>query len=244
MQELVLTAALAAGIFVVAGAAQAVTGFGMALAAVPLLSLFVETGSVVVGAVAVGAVFTGAAWWRERAYADLVVARRLSGAALVGMPAGLVALAVLSERALTLLIGVVVLVMVAAVARQVPLPSGVVAQRVAGVASGGLLTSTSMNGPPLVLVLHGAGLSPRAFRATLQAVFCVQGLVGIAGFAVLGYVDPPAAAVAVGGWCGVPLGWVAGDRVFHRMSPEVFRRVVLLGLAVTALVALLDAALA
>lgn len=243
MEPLFASAAISAAIFVLAGTAQAVSGFGLALAAVPLLSFTVETEAAVVGTVMVMTAITGMAWWRERAHTEPAVARRLSLTAIAGMPVGLAVIAVLPERSLTLLIGIVVLVLVAALACKVRLPTGVPTQRVAGVASGALLTSTSMNGPPLVLVLHGSGMSPRCFRATLQAVFCVQAALGVVGFAVLGHISSLAAAVAVGGCTGVPLGWAAGDRLFHRIAPATFRVVVLVGLAVSALMSLRSALL-
>lgn len=226
-----------AGVFLFAGVAQAVTGFGLALAAVPILSLFLETGSAVVGTVAGGAVMMGFVCWRERHHVEVVVARRLSTAAVAGMPIGFVAIALLSESMLTLVICVVVLGLVVALARDMRLPSGTSTQWIAGVTSGALLTSTSMNGPPLVLALHGARMAPRRFRATLQAVFCIQGVIGTAGFIVLGHVDTLAAAVWVGACCGIWPGWQLGDRLFGLMSPVVFRRVILAGLALTAVVA-------
>lgn len=241
MGELVLIGVASAAVFVLAGTAQAATGFGMALAALPLLTLVVDPVPAVVGTVAVSAVVTALAWRRERGHVDREAARRLAATGVVGMPLGLVALAVLSERTLVLVIAGVVLLLVAALAADVRLPSGRVVQGVAGVTSGALLTSTSMNGPPLVLALHGARLAPRTFRATLQAVFCVQDVLALGAFLVVGLVDPVATAIAIGGSLAVPLGWRLGDRLFHRLDADVFRRVVLGGLVLSVAVAVAGA---
>lgn len=240
---LLAVAGLAALIFGVAGVAQAVTGFGLALAAVPLLVLFLRPEQAVVTAVAVGAVITAIAWRRERAHVDVASARRLTGFALLGLPLGILALKLLSERLLTALVAVTVLTLVLAMRLRVRIPSGPTAVAVAGVASGALLTSTAMNGPPLVLVLQAAGHPPRTFRATLQAIFFLQGLVALVAFVALGSFDAVVAAASIGGVVGVRIGWAIGERIFDRLQPQTFQRAVTGLLVVSALVAGFDALL-
>lgn len=128
-----------------------------------------------VAATAVGAVFTGFTAYRERAHVDRPVAQRFVWAGLVGLPLGLAALRLLTAAQLTLLMAVVLLGLVALLAARVRLPAGRGAQVAAGVTSGALLTSTGMNGPPLVVVAHALRMPPRRFRGTLQAVFGVRG---------------------------------------------------------------------
>ena len=106
-------------------------------------------------------------------------------------------------------------------------------------ASGALLTSTGMNGPPLVLVLRDE--APHRFRATLQATFCLQDAVAVVAFVALGQVGAPVLVAAAAGVLGMPLGWRLGDAVFRRLSPERFRVLVLAGLAATGTVALVGA---
>ena len=243
LDALLVIGGLAALIFVVAGIAQAVTGFGLALAAMPLLVLFIDPEQAVMIAVAVGAVITAIAWRRERAHVDVASARRLTGFAMLGLPVGLLALTLLSERLLTGLVAVTVLTLVLAMRLRLSIPSGPTAVRVAGVASGALLTSTAINGPPLVLVLQAAGHPPRTFRATLQAVFCLQDLLALVAFAVLGSYDLVVAAGSLGGVVGVRVGWAIGERIFDRLRPETFQRGVTGLLVVSALVAGLDALL-
>ena len=232
---------LAALIFVVAGIAQAVTGFGLALAAMPLLVLFIHPEQAVMIAVAVGAVITAIAWRRERAHVDMASARRLTGYGVLGLPFGLLALTLLSQRLLTVLVAVTVLTLVIATRLRLRIPSGPTAVGVAGVASGALLTATAMNGPPLVLVLQAAGHPARTFRATLQAVFCLQDLLALVAFAVLGSYDLVVAAGSLGGVVGVRVGWAIGERIFDRLRPQTFQRAVAGLLVVSALVAGLDA---
>ncbi|UUZ59389.1 TSUP family transporter [Nocardioides sp. B-3] len=154
------------------------------------------------------------------------------------MPVGVVALMSFDEHSLTALVALALLLAVLMLWRDLALPAGRPSVWAAGVTSGVLLTSTGMNGPPLVLSLHGARLPAQRFRATLQAVFCSRDAVAVAAFAVLGQLHAVIWAAAIGGVVGLPLGWAIGDRIFERLSPERFRSIVLGGLLLTALVAL------
>jgi uncharacterized membrane protein YfcA len=238
---LLVAGAVAVLVFALAAAAQAVTGFGMALVAVPLLTVAIGPVAAVVSTTVVSLTLTGWASLRERAHVERRVAGRLVLSALLGMPAGLLLLASLDERTLKVVIAGVLLVMVVLLLAKVRLPAGVVAQWGSGLLSGAMLTSTGMNGPPLVLTAQALGLPPRRFRGTLQTVFCVQDLVAVVGFALLGYLTPVIGAATLAGAAGLPVGWWAGDRLFARLSPQSFRAAVLSMLALTALVGLATA---
>jgi hypothetical protein len=109
------------------------------------------------------------------------------------------------------------------------------------VLSGALLTSTGMNGPPLVVAFQAQGMTPRVFRGTLSAVFVVQGAAGIALMAAVGEATTEVAAAVAVGLPALVIGWLIGNRAFHRLDPVVFRRIVLGLLVVSALVALVTA---
>lgn len=241
MPHLLVLALVAAAVFTVASAAQALTGFGSALVAVPLLALIVDPVAAVVATTAVSLVLTFVVVRKERVHVERWAVRRFAITGLVGLPVGLAALLLLSVEQLTLLMAAVLLALVVVLAVGVSLPSGPVSQRLAGVTSGALLASTGMNGPPLVLVLHAMDLAPRRFRATLQGVFCVQDLLAVAGFALIGSINVTTLALVAGGAVGIPLGWRVGNRWFHSLSPTAFRRVVLVFLAVTGVVAAVTA---
>ncbi len=235
---LVAVGAVALLVFTVAAAAQAVTGFGLALVAVPLMAVFLDPVAAVVATTMVGLVLTGLASYWEREHVERPVAARLTGAALFGMPLGLLLLSRLDERSLKMVIAVGLLLLVALLLVKVHLPAGIATEYGGGVVSGMLLTSTGMNGPPVVLTLQALGLPPRRFRGTLQVVFFAQDLVAVGAFLTLGHVDRVIAAVVVAGALGVPVGWWAGDRLFSWLPSERFRTVVLSTLVLTALVSL------
>ena len=231
---LVLVFAAVAVICALASAVQAVTGFGFALVAVPLLSIVIDPVEAVIVVTMVGLGLTTIAAHRERAHVLRAPAKRMIVGGLLGMPVGLFALIRLDVEALRIVIAVVITAMVLALLFGVRLGSGTRTQWGAGVASGALLTSTGVNGPPLVLTLQSMDVSPAVARGTLQRVFQGQDLVAVMAFVAVGRVDVMVVLLALTGMVGVPLGWAWGDRLFGRISPEVFRVVVLATLLVTA----------
>lgn len=236
--DFVVLALVGLGVFAFASAAQAATGFGYALVAVPIFALAVDTRTAVVATTALGFFLTAGTGYRERSHVQVPTARRVFLASLVGMPFGLVALAKLDGRWLSLVIGVTVLVLVVLIWRRVSLPRGAGVERGAGMASGVLLTATGMNGPPLALALQALNYPARQFRATMQAIFVGQDLIAVIAFGVLGFVNVEVAAVVLGGLAGIPVGWLVGDRLMRKMSEQQFRTGVLLVLVATALVTL------
>lgn len=237
MTDLLLLACASALVFVLAALAQAITGFGSALVAVPLLAVLVEPSEAVVAATTVSLALTGGAAWRERPHVERRAGGVLTLAGALGMPLGLWVMTVADERSLRAGIAVTMLVLVALVASGLRVGRhGMVG---AGLVSGALLTSTGMNGPPLVMALLDR--DPRSYRATLQAVFAGQDLVAVTAFAALGHMSATALALTVGGVAGLPLGWRIGDRIFQRITAARLRPLVLALLVATAASMLLTA---
>lgn len=240
MPELTVIALVAVGIFALGGIAQAVTGFGGAMVAVPLLVLIVDPVTAVVSATGVGLALSGLGWHREREHVVVPLARRLAVSGFIGMPAGLAVLLLVQARTLGLVIGVMLGLTVLSILFKVRLPSSVGAQRGAGVISGALLTSTGLNGPPLVTAMRGTDEPPRRVRATLQAVFTLQDAVAVGIFVVAGAFQPTALVAVAAGLVGVRVGWSVGDRIFHRLSVEAFNKIVLGGLGVATVLCLMQ----
>lgn len=228
------------GVFAFASAAQATTGFGYALVAVPIFALAVDTRTAVVATTALGFFLTAGTGYRERAHVQVPTARRIFLASLVGMPLGLLLLARLDGRWLSLIIGGTVLAMVFLTWRGVNLPRGVGVEYGAGLTSGVLLTATGMNGPPIALALQALNHPAREFRATMQRIFAGQDLIAVAAFGALGFLNIEVAAVMLGGLAGIPVGWLVGDRLMRKMSEQQFRTGVMLVLIATAIVTLFN----
>jgi len=159
----------------VSAAVGGATGFGAALIAAPfmLLAGFSVEDVVIINLVAAVVTRIGVSlrlWrhinWRRVA---LLVTGSLPGAWLGAPP-----VLAFPEHALKRIVGIVVVLcglgMAAARSQQPYMPS-TRAQVAAGFVSGYLSTTTSLNGPPIVLLLAHAGLPPLLFIADLAAYF-------------------------------------------------------------------------
>ncbi|MDQ2847033.1 MAG: sulfite exporter TauE/SafE family protein [Actinomycetota bacterium] len=234
------------GIALLAAVGQAVSGFGFALISVPLLIPLIGAPAAVAAATMLSFLLTLGSSVQQRAHVQWRTVAVVSATAVAGMPFGLLALQLLAARWLSLVIGCTVIVMVIVLARRThgPVRDRPVRDRsvaAAGALSGALLTSTGMNGPPLVAALHGMGLAPRPFRASLQAAFVLQDAIAIVGFALVGRVTGQALTAVAAGIPGLVAGWLLGDLAFGRMKQETFRWIVLAMLTATGTVALVQA---
>lgn len=236
---MLIGAALCIGLLAAFG--QAVSGFGFALIAVPLLIPLIGAPAAVATATMLSFLLTLGSSVQQRAHVQWRTVAVVSATAVVGMPFGLLALQLLASRWLSLVIGCTVIVMVIVLARRSHRPVRDRSAAAAGALSGALLTSTGMNGPPLVAALHGMGLDARSFRASLQAAFVLQDAIAIVGFALVGRVTGQALTAVAAGIPGLVAGWLLGDLAFGRMKQEAFRWIVLAMLTATGTVALVQA---
>lgn len=230
-------------VFLVAAVIQAVTGFGFALIAVPLLAVVLGPAPAVVATTAVSLLLSVAIVWDDWDHIRWPEMAVLSVAGIAGMPLGLWVLTEVPERVLTAVIAVVLLASTALVAFGARLRDNRATEVAVGVTSGALLTSTGMNGPPLVVAFQAQGMPPRPFRGTLSAVFLAQGLAAISLLAVKGQVAGEALTAVAIGLPMLALGWIVGNHLFNRLDALVFRRIVLAMLVVSALIALATAIL-
>ena len=234
------------GVFAVvaiASAAQAVSGFGFALIATPVVAVLAGPKAAVVGLTMVGLVLVAQLALRGRGHVERPTVLVLTAAAIVGMPLGLLVLTHADDRALTIAIAVAVIGFSLLLWRGAHLPASRGTDVVAGFTAGILSTSTGTSGPPIVIALSAKELSPAVFRATISAIFLVQGSASLVAFALGGQITRDALSVALAGLPGVIVGSIVGERGFRRLDTPAFRRVVLGMLFASGLIALVGALL-
>ena len=226
---------------VVAGASatHAISGFGFALIAVPLLSLFIDPQVAVVLATVVGAFSSTFQAVADRRHANKSLVQRLALSAYIGMPFGLFVFIVVSESVLRFIVGLVVLLAAIALIRGFSISqSNKKLDWIMGWASGVLATSTSTNGPPLVFLLQAKKLSPESFRASINIVFSLTSFGAILLFALSGNItSDDFAGIAI----SIPMlliGLAIGFKVRSRINAQQFRILVFVLLIVSALSAL------
>ena len=215
-----------------AAALQSASGFGFALIAGPALFALLEPEEAVATVLALGIAINALMLAGERRPSqirrgDLVVPL---AAAVPGLALGALLLQAFDKEALQVAVGLSVIVATALQVRPRPLPvrradaqGAGMGDAAIGVTVGVLTTSTSVNGPPLLLWLLARGATPTEVRDTLAVAFMALNAAGMATVVVaagtLSVLDARILALA-------PLigaGWLAGRYVFARLGPERFR---------------------
>jgi uncharacterized membrane protein YfcA len=207
----------AACLGVVAGTMlQAATGFGFSLLAAPLLFAAIEPEPAVVLLLVLGVEVNLLTLATERRRPRPLPRESvlMLAFAIPGALAGVAVLRALPAAALQ--IGVTLGVVGTLAARRVT--SAHVPAWLAGVAAGALTTTTSTNGPPMLLHLIGRGVEPARVRDTLTA--CFIGLAAIGATALFATGDPelPDATLTLALVPAVLAGHLVGRRGFARLA--------------------------
>jgi uncharacterized membrane protein YfcA len=214
--------------------AQSLAGFGFGLLAVPLMTLFVDAHDAVIVATMIGAVSTIAQALLDREHCEWPTARRLSIAAYAGMPLGLFAFVIVSESAMRLVLGIVVLLATLVLARGFTFTGqSRFVEWIMGAMSGVLSTSTSTNGPPLVFLLQARQMEAQTFRATINTVFAISNFGAIALFAISGNVEANGIVAAAASLPILFLALRAGYALRPRVDGAVFKKLVLVMLVLS-----------
>ena len=212
----------------VAAFVQIVAGFGFALLAVPLMTLAIEPKIAVVVSSLTAIFVTSWQAYRSRHEADKLLVRRMTTAAYLGMPLGLIVFLNVNDDALRFLLGVAVLIAVVMLALRVNLHhAGPRLDYGVGFLSGVLATSLSTNGPPLVFALQARQLSAVTFRATISTVFALCNIGGLALFIASGKITRDGLVTAAITVPAMFAGQLLGFPIRRHVHGERFRRLVL-----------------
>ena len=222
--ELLAAAAVLAG-----GACHSATGFGFVLVAGPLVAAALPPEEAITSLLALGMVTSALtlvtearrprALWRESAQ---ILAWGAGGAF-----AGTFVLAQLDTKALQLLVTVTV---IGTLLARHKLRTGADPFRrlpVVGLAAGALTTTTSANGPPILLYLLGRGVEAPRMRDTLSVLFIAFAAIGLAALAV-GHADAalPEGPVVAALPAAATVGHLAGRPVFAHLAERRYDQVV------------------
>lgn len=207
-------------------ALQSATGFGFSLLAAPLLFAALDPQRAVGLMVALGLIINVLTLGTERRRPRPLVrdAVAILAGAIPGALLGVLVLKSLDAISLQLLVSAGVIGALAARRWAPRTPPGMGRGRLwtaplAGLLAGGLGTSTTTSGPPLLLYLLGRGVQPAVMRDTLGLCFLGLGFIGPAALLVTqtaGAVpDPRLVAIGIP---AVIVGHVAGRRGFARLE--------------------------
>lgn len=241
MDLVVIVVALGVGAFI-----KGVTGTGLPQIAIPVMAATLGVERAVVIMAIAGIVSNAWLVWANR---DAFTATRdlpaLTLTGVVGSIAGTVLLTSVDGRWLSVVLATVILVYVGLVLRspQLSLPPKLTrwASPPIGLAAGGLQGATGVSGPLLSTYLHGFTLRPAAYVLSLSTLFLVFSTVQVATIAGLGLYTPERLRDSLLALVPIALLLPVGNRLSRRLPTDVFRSVVLVGLALTAVVLVVTA---
>jgi len=219
-----LGAAVIAGAFFVLGLA----GFGNGLVALAFLPLVMSPADAIVLLTVYTVLATIVIFVPLHADFDPGGMPALLLGSVLGTPLGVWVLAALPASALTRLIGLVLLAVVALEWLGV-YPARLPGRRWAlgaGVAAGVLGAGVGTPGPPVVLFAASQGWSPRTIKANLQAFFLVNQVVIVIGYWWAGLLTAAVWRYAAAFLAPATLGLLVGMALFARVDHTRFRRIV------------------
>jgi len=213
---------------------QSLTGFGLALVSMPLLSLLIglrqATPLVAVISIFVEIVLL----WRYRDHLSGEPVLHLILASLVGVPLGVVFLRHLPER---VMLGGLGLVLAgygayALAGWRLPALNGRGWAWLMGLVAGALGGAYNTSGPPVILYGHAKGWPPAQFKANLQAFFLVSSSMVFLSHWLAGTIQPLTWRQAAFSMPAMAVGLWLGGQMDRLLSPERFRQIVLIALVV------------
>ena len=224
------------GIIFLSSIFHGLTGFGFALIATPLALLFLDKMSVITAMLVISVGINGYLVKTIKRSIKKEIVIGLFLASLLGMPIGLVIINNIAINQLKVLVGVVAIVFTFILYfTRIRLSKSRLITFVMGFISGLLTTSTSMNGPPVVFLLTGRGLSKKDFRKSAVSYFFLMSIISLGLF----YLNGVASNVGlVYGLVAIPFSFGAsfiGNKLSSKVPNDWFRAIVLTGVLLAGL---------
>ena len=216
------------GAIMFAGFLQTVSGFGYALAAVPLLMFIMNPKDAVMLVLITGALLKVVMIYRTRSVGNFRAILPLFLASLLGALPGAYVLKVIDDNLAKIFVSITLILVAIAMScnYRIEIKRPRLASGIVGIASGFLGSTTSFSGPPVVLyMLNDNVTNKETIRANLTRFFILGNLVSIVFGYFFGtlhietltkYILVSIPALLIGFWLG--------DKLFTRMNAAAFRR--------------------
>ncbi len=227
---------IAAAIVLLAGFVRAISGFGFALVATPLLLFVFDPKSVVVITIIINFPVGLLLLFHTRKHVDVKRVLFMCGGSIFGVPMGAYLLSSLDPSIIKLIIAILIvpLPIVLSLGHSYQFKRDRLGCGISGFFSGLLGTSTSLSGPPVVLFLLNQGLIKERFIGTITAYFVFMGITSIGAFSYLGMVTIDLLIEVAMLLPTSILGLYIGTRVLPKVNATLFRRIAALIVSLTA----------
>jgi len=222
-----LTIVILALIFLFASFVRAISGFGLALVATPLLVLVIEVKRAVVLSVimsGISSLFVLVFMWR---YIDFKRIAFVCLGAAIGIPLGAYFLSILSSITIKLVLASLAIPLAILLMLRVPyrFTRDWLGCVIAGFLGGALSATTGVPGPPIVLFLLNQGLVKEKFVGTCAAIFLFIPLATFGAHASLSLIDTEVLVQAVILIPALGVGTYIGEKVLSKLEPMLFKRI-------------------
>lgn len=209
-----------------------VSGFGFALVATPLLTLFLDAKEAVVLVLLAGFVLRAITMIRNRRNFEWHTVLLVTFGSLLGIVPGSVALKVISIEQLEIFLGVILLAATFLMGRKIDfkITNKTIGRLAAGFLSGFFGSATSVSGPPLVLYFLNEKMDKDLMRANMIWCFGLNGTLMLIGSYLAGtmqYVAVEQGSVLYS-MTALLLGWWLGEKLFYKLNQHLFRRLSLI----------------
>jgi uncharacterized membrane protein YfcA len=233
-----LTLLFLAVIVLIASFIRAISGFGFALVATPLMALVIDPKNAVIISFLLGMAAGLMVFPHVRRYVDKRRVFYLGLGAVPGIVVGTYLLVTLSSSTIKLWIAIVVLVSTIPMllGRSFQFTHDKIGCVGAGMVGGLLSASTSMGGPPIVLYLLNQGLAKENFVATTTAYFMITGVVSLISLSIGGVMTVEALLYAALMLPVTYFGSYIGVRVLPLINAKLFKIITTGIVLVTALI--------
>ena len=221
--------ALAAAGILFASLMRAFSGFGFALTAVPVFSLFLAPGDAVVLAAALTlsvSLMTYRAWWGKF---DVTIYWPMVAGSIIGTGVGVTLLSQFSTEQFQLWIGLTVIGACLLLSQYQPgaARGGPWWAAGTGVASGAMNGAFAIPGPPAIIYAMACITKPAESRAFLMAFFMASNAISLPMFAVAGLVTVTPFYLVLIGLPVMILGDRLGAWLFHHYGGVAYRPIAL-----------------
>ncbi len=212
---------------------QTYIGFGSAILAISLLPNFIPLAAATPFFTAIALLMEIVLLVVFRQSLNLRAVGRITAAAVLGVPIGILLLIRVPERASLALLGAIILAyaIYSLLNMRPPRFRCRAWDYGLGLLAGAMGGAYAITGPPVILLGHAKGWQPEAFKANLQAFFLVASLAILAGHAVSGSFTPEVWGYIWGSLPALALGLLAGLLLTRRARPRTLNVSVLWGMA-------------
>jgi len=212
-------------IVAIAASLQGITGAGFMMLSVPVLVVFLPASVAVPGIVVLYLPLATAQLLQLRRDVDLRLLVTLGGSAALMVPFGATVLRDTDTLTMQRAIGwsMIALALVLQLKPGPPFRKEFVPNILAGLCSGFLAASTSVSGPPLVLLGLKQRWEPARFRATLIAYFLVVSLCSLPFYWELELLTTATWGFVSYGFPGTVVGYLVGGSLRVRVAGTAFR---------------------